>query len=223
MKPHYFIILLGIIYTLSGCTKTVKEQQPFTQAPLAQDTSFIKIVNLEQELYLFMLKLAETKGLTMLELKKKIQGLYDMDVKANTGGKLLNDFIGHASMKYLNEYANAYKGTWEKLNTKHPYISIQNIDEACKQLYAQRYNSITLGNASLGEVAKNSFLTVNKISECGWRYSLCIAAATAGSILCHSSCIGGTAGLGTPACIVLCGTIQAAAGVACIDNYCTIS
>lgn len=223
MKKHYYIILIAIIYSLSGCAKTVKEQETITQIPLAQDTSFIKIVNLEQELYLFMLKLADSKGLTISELKKNIQGLHDNDVMAKRDDKLLNDFIGLVNVRYLKEYAKAYKITWEKLNTRHPYISMQNIDEACKQLYAQRYNSITGGNASLGEIATNSFLTVNKVSDCGWRYSLCIAAATAGSILCHSSCIGGTAGLGTPACIVLCGTIQVAAGVACIDNYCTTS
>ena len=59
---------------------------------------------------------------------------------------------------------------------------------------------------------------------CDWRYYLCSGASTAGAILCHASCettaLATTAGLGIPACVVACGTLQAFAIVQCSDSYC---
>ena len=58
------------------------------------------------------------------------------------------------------------------------------------------------------------------MNHCTWGYDLCIAGVTAGAIICHSSCIGGTAGFGAPVCLLLCGTIQVAAGAQCMNSYC---
>jgi hypothetical protein len=61
-------------------------------------------------------------------------------------------------------------------------------------------------------------------ADCGWRYYLCASAATAGAILCHGACegtaIASTAGLGIPACVFACGTMQAYLIVECGDKYC---
>jgi len=60
--------------------------------------------------------------------------------------------------------------------------------------------------------------------DCGWRYYLCGAAATAAAIVCHARCdvsaIGLTAGIGIPACTALCLTVQAYGLVECTDKYC---
>jgi hypothetical protein len=59
---------------------------------------------------------------------------------------------------------------------------------------------------------------------CGWRYNLCIVAAGAAAVLCHAGCdttaLATTAGLGIPACVWACTTLQVAASVQCYDTYC---
>lgn len=192
------------------------------QVPLSQDTHFIQLVNMEQTLNNFIVELAAHKGLTIFELKNKIQSLNDNQLHSIRGIEAIKEFLGAENMLYLDEYAKNYRMHWKLLDTKNNDVSLQNIEEGCKQLYAQSYKSVTPTGSSLFSVASNSLIAVNKVDNCGWRFPLCMAAATSGAILCHAACIGGTAGLGTPACILLCGTLQAAAGVACIDNYCPI-
>lgn len=223
MKPvHQPAILLLFGFLLFGCAKSTKEQTTFMEGNLSSDTNFVKVVQLEEELNNFVLQLADSKGLTIKSLKIKIQDLNDKDLHSTKDNKLFNEFIGIANAEYLKNYTNVYKSTWSKLNANYNYISMQNINEACKQLYAKRYNSLTSIASSSSSISANDVISVNKANDCGWKFSLCIAAATSGAILCHASCIGATAGLGTPACVVLCATLQAAAGVVCIDNYCPI-
>lgn len=216
-------MLVIMCYLFFGCSKTTKEKMPVIQNTLYKDTNFIKVVNLEEALKNHILMLADRKGVTPLVFKKKIQSLHDKDLNSTKNNKLLNEYMGPENVLYLIEYAKVYNKAWSNLNIKYNYISMQNIDDACKQLYAKRYNQISNITSSLSPLTTNSFVTINKVNDCGWRFSVCMAAATAGAILCHVGCIGGTAGLGTPACVVLCGTLEIAAGVACIDNYCPIS
>jgi len=223
MKHFYQSAFLVIIsYLLFGCSKTIKDQSPIIQSNLSSDTNFIKVINLEQELNNFILMLAESKGITVLELKKKMDTLKDKDLHSTKSNKLMYEYIGTDNIKYLTEYAKDYSITWNKLNLKYNYISMQSIDEACKEVFAKRYNNMTGTGSFSNSISTNSLITVNRINDCGWRFSLCMGAATAGAILCHVGCIGGTAGLAAPVCVVLCATLEAAAGVACIDNYCPI-
>lgn len=223
MKQFYhFSVLLLTSSLLFGCSKSTKEQAPIIQNQLSSDTNFIKVVNLEQELNNYILMLADSKGLTIQEFKNKIQTLNDKDLHSTKESKFLNEYIGNENVLYLTEYAKTYSIIWSKLNKRYNYISMQSIDEACKQLYAKRYNSITGISSSISSVKTNSIISVNKLNDCGWRYSLCMAGATAAAILCHANCIGLTASLGTPVCVILCGTLEVAAGVACIDNFCPI-
>jgi hypothetical protein len=61
-------------------------------------------------------------------------------------------------------------------------------------------------------------------SPCTWGYGVCIAGATAAAVLCHASCdttaLATTAGLGIPACVGLCATVQTAASLACYKTFC---
>ncbi len=214
-----FILITSLFF---GCTKTQALPNPMPEVPLSQDTHFIQLVNLEQTFNDFIVALAARKGLTIFEFKNKIETLNDNQLHSTKGLDAFNKFMGAENILYLKEYAKNYQMHWQQINKKYNDVSMQNIQEACVQLYAQSYNSVTPTGSSLFSVASNSLIAVNKNENCGWRFPLCMAAATSGAILCHAACIGGTAGLGTPACILLCGTLQAAGGVACIDNYCPL-
>ncbi len=223
MQPKPFFSLFILCTFLSfGCTKTQTVPEPMLQVPLSQDTHFIQLVQLEQNFSQFIEALAARKGLTIFEFKNKIESLNDNQLHSTKGMDAFNEFMGAENILYIKQYAKNYQMHWKQINTKYNDVSIQSIQKACEQLYAQSYNSVTPTGSSLFSVASNSLNAVNKNEHCGWRFPLCMAAATSGAILCHAACIGGTAGLGTPACILLCGTLQAAGGVACIDNYCPL-
>ncbi|MFY7693373.1 MAG: hypothetical protein ACOVRE_00110, partial [Sediminibacterium sp.] len=94
----------------------------------------------------------------------------------------------------------------------------QDIKDASRFYFEQE----KLFAVSENKIRSNSIKPSAK-NHCTWGYDLCIAGVTAGAIICHSSCIGGTAGFGAPACVLLCGTIQVAAGAQCMNSYCNFT
>ena len=214
--------LVLVCSTLFSCTKNEFEQPAVNSVSLSQDSSFIEIVHQEKELTNFITHLAVTKGLTIIQLKNKLALLHDKDLNSTNGDSLVNDYLGTENINYLNTITNIYYSNWKSLNNRYNYISLQQIDTAVKQLYSSEYNISLVSTGIVDRIAMNALIEVNKVNDCGWKYALCMAAATAVGITCHVSCIGGTAGIGTPACVLLCGTLETAAGVACIDNYCPL-
>lgn len=219
-KP--LIGLLVICVSVISCSKHIEPPQSISQNALSADSNFISIVHQEKLLTQFILNLAKERYLTPIELKNKLQSLHDKDVNSNSGDRGLNEYLGDSNLYYLSNYVKAYKKNWTLLNNKYAYISMQHIDTAVKQLYAYRYNTESLSNSTVNNIKGNMYTEIEKTNDCGWRYTLCIAEATAAAIICHAGCVGSTAGLGTPICVLLCGTIQTAAGVYCIDNYCPL-
>ncbi len=120
--------------------------------------------------------------------------------------------------KYLSEFQSTYYFSWEKLNNTYGTIKDQDIKDASKT-YFQQEKLFALNQNNI----RSNNLKPNLTNHCTWGYDLCIAGVTAGAILCHAGCISGSAGFGTPACILLCGTMQVAAGAQCMKGYCDFS
>jgi hypothetical protein len=214
-------LLLALSALQFNCAKSVDQGTVTTQnLNLSQDSNFIEIVKAEENLFAFILQLSKTKGLSQAALKYTLQNLHDQDEKQHKGDVMVNSFLGKENVAFLQQYAINYANNWQKINTKFTYVSSLAIDEACKNIYAQQ--SVTPFTKPIGvtPIGTQSIYEINKVADCGWRYYLCMSASLAIGITCHASCIGTTAGLAAPVCVLLCGTIQAAAGVACIDNYC---
>jgi hypothetical protein len=218
--PLFSIILLSL--TIIGCSKTEKMPLAVETHSLSMDSNFIKVVQLEQNLSDFIFALANQKGLTPNEFKNKIQSLRDKDLHSNSNNSNVNDYIGADNVAYLNDFAQNYRVRWSKINANYTYIPVQKLQEACQQIYTQQYNLKAVMPVGSATTTTLSLVGINKAGDCGWKYYLCMAAATSAGILCHGNCIGLTAGFGTPGCVILCGTLQTAAGVACIDNFCPI-
>ena len=135
--------------------------------------------------------------------------------------KIIAEQINASSMndpklvKYLTQFNAEYYKAWNKLKNRYGNMNEQDIKDASKTYFQQE----KLFALNENKIQSNS-IQKNAMNHCSWGYDLCIAGVTAGAIICHSSCIGGTAGFGAPVCLLLCGTIQVAAGAQCMNNYC---
>jgi hypothetical protein len=224
MKNQIFGLLLICIFFI-GCTKqemVAPVESSVNSNLLARDSNFIKILEQEKQLTRFINQLAIEKGLTIVELQNKLQYLHDKDLHSGSGDQILYAFLGEANVNYMSSYIKKYRQNLQSLNHKYTYISIQDIDSAVKQVYQNEFNFPLVNTSSMDIRSTNAYLEVNKEKDCGWKYTICIAGATSAAIFCHIGCIGSTAGIGAPVCVILCGTIQAAAGLVCIDNYCPL-
>ncbi len=121
-------------------------------------------------------------------------------------------------LEYLTQFNSDYYKAWNNLKNRYGKIKEQDIKDASRLYFEQKklfaVNENKLRSNSIKPNAKN---------QCSWGYDLCIAGVTAGAILCHAGCIGGTAGFGAPVCVLLCGTMQVAAGAQCMKGYCDFS
>jgi hypothetical protein len=214
--------LLVICSIFASCTKQEVATTAITANALASDSHFIEIIKQEKQLTHLITQLAIEKGLTIVELKNKLNELHDKDLNSANGDPLLNAYLGVKNCNTITSLSNTYRSHWDYLNKSYGYLTILQLDTAVKQVYEKQYNMSVLNPSGSGTYATNALIDINRVNDCGWRYTLCMAAATAGGIICHVGCIGGTAGLGTPACLIICGTIELAAGVACIDGFCPI-
>ena len=121
-------------------------------------------------------------------------------------------------LKYLTQFNTDYYKAWNNLKNRYGKIKEQDIRDASRFYFEQQ----KLFAVSENKIRSNS-IKPNIKNQCTWGYDLCIAGVTAGAILCHAGCIGGTAGFGAPACVLLCGTMQVAAGAQCMKGYCDFS
>ncbi len=121
-------------------------------------------------------------------------------------------------LNYLTKFNSDYYKAWNNLKNRYGNIKEQDVKDASKSYFEQE----KLFAVGENKIRSNS-IKPNAKNQCTWGYDLCIAGVTAGAILCHAGCIGGTAGFGAPACVLLCGTMQVAAGAQCMKGYCDFS
>lgn len=150
------------------------------------------------------------KVLVQLELALK-----DKIIKEQINANSVND---PNLLNYLRTFNSEYFKAWNKLKNRYGKMNEQNIKDASRFYFEQQ----KLLAIQQNQIKSNS-IQPNAKNHCTWGYDLCIAGVTAGAIICHSSCIGGTAGFGAPACVLLCGTIQVAAGAQCMNSYCNFN
>ncbi len=196
IKAILTIIVIG--YILSSCNKN-EFSQPISiniAESISKDSSFNTIVELE------------------LELKTKVEGIL---LEKNLSSDQLNRLVNKDPelLNYFKEFILVYYKAWRNLNNKYSNIKEKDIMDASKAYFEQR-KILAINENKI----KSTSIKPNLLNQCSWRFDLCVAGVTAGAILCHAGCIGATAGLGAPACVLLCGTIQVAAGAECMKSYC---
>lgn len=205
----FFVITISFLF---GCLQKTEVYPPADAKKLNENKVFIKLV-LETTSFLeFLSQTAKTNSLKMTDVSNKLNAVRDKSLSFEDQMTEINRLFKSTVSLRLIKHMKTYNETWPLLLKTYKNISSEVlISEAAEVIYESRYSNENNMRAAM-------------MVDCGWRYSLCIAAATMGAILCHAGCdttaLATTAGLGIPACIAACGTLQVFAGVQCYDNYC---
>lgn len=211
------IIKLKFLFTLSiiflfvlGCNRENDDQEmlPLTQERtfisaknLSLDINFLNIANEMQSYSQFLEEKIDNHNIPSKELKVKLEAILYGDLSSEEQIMKLNLLFDTNFGERILENAKIVNSNFRIINDK--------------------YNNI---NEGMLTSAFNYSFKVNQNDGCSWRYYACLSAAYAGAVLCHAGCdttaLATTAGLGIPACIALCGTLQVYASVQCLDTYC---
>lgn len=179
----------------------------FIQEKLSNDSNFIELVVEMEKFKNYTKDIIEKNKLDINNVQLELNSLNAENFDYDTQIKRINFiFKTDISERYAEHY-KIFNKNWIAIKNKYSNIEIKNLEEA--------YNTVlSKTDAGLSDLS----------GGCGWRYNLCIAAAGAGAVICHASCdttaLATTAGLGIPACVWACTTLQVAASVQCYDTYC---
>jgi phage tail tape-measure protein len=173
---------------------------------LSSDKNFEKLVIEMESFKSYVSDCISSNSLNINDVKSNLtniqQGLtYEQNM--SEVNKIFKKDVSERLKKHVSVYNEKMEILSQKYNMKD--------ENLLKQSYEIAYNR----SAGGGQL---------EADPCGWRFNLCIIAAGAGAVLCHAGCdttaLAATAGLGIPACVYLCGTLQVAASVQCHDTYC---
>lgn len=203
------LILIFSLFVFSSCENESEieiEQQSVTARQLIEEESFRKIAKEMTDFSGLIINALTSQEIPRQEVISQIKKIENsrlsVEEQAKKLGKLLNiDFLENG----VN--TNVISKNLEILNSKYTGIEEQLLTETF-ELYFEK-NSLELQSRE-------------GVGECGWRFYLCSAAAIAGGTICLGGCTVGTAGVGAPGCLYLCGIIQTFAIVQCSDLFCPL-
>ncbi|MDO4764369.1 MAG: hypothetical protein Q4A00_08330 [Flavobacteriaceae bacterium] len=206
-------MLASLVFILfTGCRKDVEEQKvAISSDELSQNENFLAIVDEMKDYSHFIKEIIEKSELSPFELENRVQIVLNSDLPDKDKIKRLNSLFGIDLTPRIEENARVIAQHWKIIDNK-----FNNIDE---ELLAESFAK------RLSKNNKNSRIIVIPGNDCDWKYYACLAAAYSAAVLCHAGCdttaLATTAGLGIPACVALCGSLQIYASVECYHSYCS--
>jgi hypothetical protein len=195
MKKLLFGLVATIMFGVSANAQDLSSDKNFEKLVIEMETfkSFVSECILSNSLDINEV----TNNLNNIE-----QGL-TYEENMNEVNKIFKKDVSERLKLHISTYNEKIEILSQKYNMKD--------ESLIKQSYETAYNRLAGG----GQL---------EAGPCGWRFNLCVIAAGAGAVLCHAGCdttaLAATAGLGIPACVYLCGTLQVAASAQCYDTYC---
>lgn len=213
------IVVFSVI--IIGCKKESQKSITYEDpSKLSEDKVFIKLTFATNG---FLVSLADHINRNTIKKMDLLSSLHKMESKHLDYNQQLielnNIFKGDAATIFTNFYQTT-SSLWDNIKKRYASIPNEMLEKECLEVLSNR------SSTESDDLIKNKRSYMEKEEGgCGWRYYLCASAATAGAILCHAACEGSaiavTAGMGIPACLVACGTLQAYAITECADKYCT--
>lgn len=175
---------------------------------LRDDNEFVDLVIEMNDFKNFIDITINKQNLSLNDVINKLNGINDKKLNYETQLTEINKVFNiSVSDRYL-KHMKIFNKNWASINRKFQNITSKYLEEEYQAVMNKKAANFSSGSGV----------------GCGWQYNLCIAAAGAGAVLCHGGCettaLATTAGLGIPACIWLCSTLQVAASVQCYDTYC---
>ena len=216
MKKYFISLLtmvLAITVSIVSCTKQDAEKQLKDQNLLNEDETFIAMVNETHDYLKFLASGIRANSLKRDEVNNNLSNLQSKNLSFDEQMREIDGIFKTSVSGRLKSHMIATQQSMQKLESNYGKIDAATMNREVEKVMATMApktddnNTITLAAA-----------------DCGWRYYGCSATATAGAILCHAGCdttaLATTAGLGIPACVLACGTLQAWAIVECADKFC---
>lgn len=164
---------------------------------LSKDRDFILAAQSKADAITYFAGVIKRNNLDPEQVNSELQGLSSSRLSDDEQLQRINTIFREDVSGKLTEHMKTFSTHWKRVQEKYPGITQEQINSSTADLEF-----------------------VEETTVCGWRYNVCIAGTVAVGIGCHSACIGGTLGLGTPVCVVICVSAQAAAAVVCYDTYC---
>ena len=187
-----------------------------------EDEKFKKLTIDTYNTLLFFSQKIKSNSFKVKSLQRDIKNIENKNLNFDDQMKKLNEIFKENVSVNIERYMRIYSTNWEVIKSEYGNISPNLLENECLEIIKDIIDRKVSSEYRMGEDEIKS--TIGSGGDCPWKYYLCAAAATAGAILCHGGCdttaLAVTAGLGIPACVALCVTLQAAALVQCQDNYC---
>lgn len=203
-----FILAFSFSTFLVGCSNENVEQEKVsvTADVLSQNRNFLNISNEMHNYSQFIKETIKKNKLSSSEVTNQIDIILNSGLSSDDQIIELSTLLETDLSERIRENARVIDSNWKILNSE--------FDNLNEQLLTDTFNyGLNLDNQTFAR------------ADCGWRYSLCLGGAFAGAVLCHAGCdttaLALTAGLGIPACVAACGTLQVFASVQCYDSYCS--
>jgi hypothetical protein len=210
-KLMHFVLVVAISLTvgLVACERQQVKEDPNL---LSDDENFVQLVTETQEFMMFLATEIQAKSLpksTLIESLMELEALnLCFDQQMTSIDKI---FQGNVSV-HLKSYMETFRKNWQQLLRNYGQIDPTILSIETEEVFLEIALNANNGyDVALGE-------------DCSWRYFFCAAAATSAAMLCHGACSGSaiavTAGLGIPACIILCASIQVYMFIQCEVAHC---
>lgn len=222
LRFNYLLAFVVIISISSfGCSKKQVVYNSTDVTKLNENKAYIKLTLETNSFLQYLSETAKAKSLYLPDVIKRLNTIRYKNLSFDDQMREIDKIFTTDVSTRLFTHMTTYSETWPEINKNYTNIS--------KEILESEATEVLNDNRQLGlQLQIKSYSTnnikVSLVADCGWRYSLCVGAATAGAILCHAGCettaLATTAGLGIPLCVAACGTIQAYAGMECFDNYC---
>jgi hypothetical protein len=216
MKKNFITSLLVSILLISlvaSCSKNQNSNKMEDPNNLSEDKAFIQLATETYDYLLFVSNNLKQVKLTQSEIQNNLAKIQAQTLNYEEQMKSIDLLFKNSFSIRLEKHMKTYVLIWKDLNSRYSDISQEILEKECAEVLSNKFS--------------NSNRDVNAKKDCGWKFYLCAGAATAGAVLCHAGCettaLATTAGLGIPACVAACGTLQAWAIVQCEEKYCTES
>jgi hypothetical protein len=216
------IVIIVFTFLMIGCAKKSVIEIPADASKLNENKAYIKLTLETNSFLQFLSETAKTNSLSLPDVIKRLNLIKSKNLSfENQLIEIDRIFKTNVSSRLLN-HMRTYSETWPEINKSYKNIPLEMFEKEASEVLYDNIQSKTQNQIISYSVDKN--IKANKANDCGWRYSLCVGAATAGAILCHAGCettaLATTAGFGIPICVAACGTLQAYAGLQCYEHYC---
>jgi len=213
---HNSLYFVFVTIVILSCSKQSAKHELKDPSLLSEDSVFVGLVSETHEFLAYLAVNMKANSLDPSSLDKQLSELASRNLSFEKQMQEINSIYKANVSLRLKTHMIEFKKKIDIIESNYGRVESALIKKEVDEVMSKK--------VPIQKMKNNIQAATGRIASCGWRYYGCSAAATAGVILCHAGCettaLATTAGLGIPACVAACGTLQAWAIVQCSDTYC---